>query len=122
MGTCAEFDPNTSDLEQPSIVAQVQVAVRNINNEAIEELKGANEHVKFVESLRMLMGRFFDFKSEYYATRIQSIRDITFCNDKTYRVDIIQATLRVSAKMSMSSLIVLSLKVCTGDPSEARRF
>ncbi|CAI9264241.1 unnamed protein product [Lactuca saligna] len=46
------------------MASQLQAAVANVNGEAIEELKGENGHVKFVESLRMSMERFSDFKSE----------------------------------------------------------
>ncbi|KAL7617229.1 hypothetical protein Lser_V15G04353 [Lactuca serriola] len=80
LGTCAEFDPHTSDLELPSMAAQLQAAVANVNSEAIEELKGENGHVKFVESLRMSMERFSDFKSEYYLTT-------SMCNSGTKEAD-----------------------------------
>lgn len=80
LGTYVGFNPDTSDPKLPLLAAQLKVAVPNVNVEAIEELKGENEHVRFVEILKMSMERFSDFKIKYYLSR-------SMCNSGTKEAD-----------------------------------
>ncbi|KAL4562324.1 hypothetical protein LXL04_034524 [Taraxacum kok-saghyz] len=79
-GTFAGLNPETSDLGLASIAAQLKDAVANVTSESIEELRGEDGHVRFVEGLRNSMESFSDFGREYYLST-------SMCNSGTKDAD-----------------------------------
>ncbi|MFS7926490.1 putative deacetylvindoline O-acetyltransferase [Helianthus anomalus] len=79
-GAVARFDPSASNLDVASMASRIKNAISDSISESFEELKGVNEHVKFVESLRNSMEMFSDFKTEYHLTA-------SLCNYGSKEVD-----------------------------------
>lgn len=114
LGTYVGFNPDTSDPKLPLLAAQLKVAVPNVNVEAIEELKGENEHVRFVEILKMSMERFSDFKIKYYLSR-------SMCNSGTKEADFVEITFQRTLDFWLFQK-AKSLKRCFGKSKSSFRM
>ncbi|GJV87767.1 transferase, chloramphenicol acetyltransferase-like domain protein [Tanacetum coccineum] len=76
----ARFDPDTNDLELGSMAVQLKNVIMDVKSASIEELKGKNMHVKFVERLRKSMEIFSTFGNEH-------IKTTSVCNSGSNEVD-----------------------------------
>ncbi|MFS7926552.1 putative vinorine synthase [Helianthus anomalus] len=79
-GASVRFDPGASNLELASMASNLKNAVADSKGGSVDELKGENAHVRFVDSLRKSMEMVTDFKTEYYLAA-------SMCNSKSKEID-----------------------------------